>query len=280
MSFKQSSNTSENQRAELAATRAQNEALKGQLESSEKETKQLRERIERTSGDLNEALERKIAEAETLSRQLAEERLKSEQLTGRIAELDRHLIVQSTEAEVLNRRVQELASRVDEQGRSLADRELAADRLRNEAANAQRTEAEVRTALAEAEKGHRAATEAIRAEKSQAEDQLKLANEERAKLTREIAQMKREAETAWANERMENAVLRERINDVAAEVARLTAVLEGPASPINAILAADTPATNGSSPPIAPAGTEAKGGSLADRIRALQSRAAAGARAN
>jgi DNA repair exonuclease SbcCD ATPase subunit len=279
--FKESSHTSDSQRVELAAMRAQTEALKGQLESAEKETKELRERIDRTSGDLNEALERKITEAETLSRQLAEERLRSEQLTARVAELDRQSTVKSTEAEVLNRRLQELTSRVDEQGRSLADRESAADRLRNEAAIAQKTEADVRAALAEAEKSHRAATEAMQVEKTQAENQLKLANEERAKLTREIAQMKREAETAWANERTENAVLRERINDVAAEVARLTAVLEGPASPINAMLAADNRPANGASPPIAPAaGTEVKGGSLADRIRALQSRAAQGARAN
>jgi len=39
--------------------------------------------------------------------------------------------------------------------------------------------------------------------------------------------MKREAEATWANERMENAVLRERINDVAAEVAHLTSASKG-----------------------------------------------------
>ena len=42
--------------------------------------------------------------------------------------------------------------------------------------------------------------------------------------------MKRDAELTWASERVENALLRERINDVAAEVARLTAALEGPGS--------------------------------------------------
>ena len=51
--------------------------------------------------------------------------------------------------------------------------------------------------------------------------------------------MKREVEATWATERMENAVLRERINDVAAEVARLTSVLEGPGSPIDTMLAGD-----------------------------------------
>ena len=48
--------------------------------------------------------------------------------------------------------------------------------------------------------------------------------------------MKRDAESTWAAERVENALLRERINDVAAEVARLTATLEGPGSPIESML--------------------------------------------
>jgi hypothetical protein len=64
-------------------------------------------------------------------------------------------------------------------------------------------------------------------------------------------------------------------------VARLTATLEGPQSPIDKILSADAarPAAaasggNGAAPSIAPQGGEARpGGTLADRIRALQSRA-------
>ena len=54
--------------------------------------------------------------------------------------------------------------------------------------------------------------------------------------------MKRDAESTWASERVENALLRERINDVAAEVARLTAALEGPGSTIVSMLAVDAPA--------------------------------------
>ncbi len=40
--------------------------------------------------------------------------------------------------------------------------------------------------------------------------------------------------SSWATERMENALLRERINDIAAEVAKLAMQLEGPNSPIEA----------------------------------------------
>jgi hypothetical protein len=85
---------------------------------------------------------------------------------------------------------------------------------------------------------------------------------------------------------VENALLRERINDVAAEVARLTAVLEGPGSPIDTILAQGAPERcqarsarvqnfNGTSGE----GTHGRDtpddskGTLADRIRALQTTA-------
>ena len=64
-------------------------------------------------------------------------------------------------------------------------------------------------------------------------------------MQREVGTMKRDAESTWAAERVENALLRERINDVAAEVARLTAALEGPGSPIESML------VEASSPPAA-----------------------------
>ena len=76
---------------------------------------------------------------------------------------------------------------------------------------------------------------------------------------------------------MESAVLRERISDVAAEVARLTATLEGPGSPIDTILAADAarPAAvgsgaNGGAPSIAPngGGSRARSPTASGRCRA------------
>ena len=72
---------------------------------------------------------------------------------------------------------------------------------------------------------------------------------------------------AWAAEHAENALLRDRINDIAAEVAKLVMTLEGPDSPIKAILAAD-PHTR---PKQANGSAMAVQATLADRIRALQS---------
>ena len=81
---------------------------------------------------------------------------------------------------------------------------------------------------------------------------------------------------------MENALLRERINDIAAEVAKLAIQLEGPNSAIEAMLAAEPTvpakpapkaangAANGAS---ANGGAPEGGGTLAERIRALQSHA-------
>jgi chromosome segregation ATPase len=266
--FHESSVTANSQHVELVALRAQADALKGQIESYEMETQELQAR-----------LRNKTAEVQSLSDALADARSKAEQLGTQVGQLDRQLIAQMTESEVLARRVAELTARLDEQGRFLADREFASDRLRNEVSNAQKIESEVRAALAEAETRHRAATEAIRAETASIEEQLKQSRDERVKLQREIAAMKQQAESSWANERVENALLRERINDVAAEVARLTATLEGAASPIAAILdngagysAGAGHGSNGASLSIAPRIGESKG-TLADRIRALQSRA-------
>jgi chromosome segregation ATPase len=265
--FSDNSMSSDSQRIDLVTLRTQTEVLKAQIESYEIESRNLQER-----------LSRRTTEANSASQQLVEERARTEQLSTRVGDLDRQLIAQTTEAEILGRRVQELTARLDEQGRFLADREYASDRLRNEATSAQKTEAQVRAELAEAENRHRLATENIRDERTQLEAELHKSEEERGKLQREISLMKRDAESVWANERMENAVLRERINDVAAEVARLTATLEGPDSPIETILGSEPrdAAANGDKafPPIAPNGGDNKG-TLADRIRALQSRASA-----
>ena len=142
------------------------------------------------------------------------------------------------------------------------------------------------------------AVDKFRSDISQLEAQLAASLEERAKLQREIGTMKRDAESTWASERVENALLRERINDVAAEVARLTAALEGPGSPIESMLAVDAPAlgqatghgtVRAASAINGALGEAAAGGidspqenksTLADRIRALQSTASRVASSN
>ena len=79
--------------------------------------------------------------------------------------------------------------------------------------------------------------------------------------------MKSATHENWSDERQEKAYMRERINDLAAQVAAMTANLEGDSSTINDILKSEKPASRKSKKPKA----KSKGNpTLADRIRAIQ----------
>jgi chromosome segregation ATPase len=278
-----SSMRADSQRVDLVTRQAQSEVLKGQIESYEQEIRSLQAR-----------LDIQTANATAANQLLGEERIRLEAHGARIKESENQLVVQTTEGEILSRRVQELLARLDEHERLAAEREASAERYRDQLAAAAKTEAAIRAELAEREDQHRATTGTLAAEKAIAEEQVKLAHQERDQLRRDIAALKQEAESAWASERMEAAVMRERITDVAAEVARLTAALEGPSSPIEAILAGESGAAQGAAyagsngtPNENSSGEKLSGdkllgaitanggsqkGSLADRIRALQNR--------
>jgi predicted RNase H-like nuclease (RuvC/YqgF family) len=261
--------TSDSQRIEIVALRTQIETLKDRVGDFEKEVKLTEDRLQREQ-----------REARTASQELTEERTKVENLASRVAELERQLIVQTTEAEILGRRVQELEARAAEQSRLIGEREHDAEQLRAQIAAARATETHLRAELTETEQRHIEATENLRAEQALREKELTQAQAQRTMLEGEIAAMKREAEASWVAERVENALLRERINDVAAEVARLTVVLEGPESPIEAILAgepslniANGGTSSGELMAKTIAGVQEAKGNLAERMRALQTRA-------
>ena len=255
----------DSQRVELAAVRTQIETMKLSVADYERAVRTTEDRLTRERGD-----------AEAAANQLNEARGKLDELAAHTAELERQLVAQTTEAELLGRRVHELETRLGEQDRLLAEREFEIGQLRGELATASKIG--LRNEMNVAGGGD---ADHFRADTSQLEAQLAAALEERAKLQREIVTMKRDAETTWAAERVENALLRERINDVAAEVARLTAALEGPGSPIESMLAAAVPGLDRgravgvygrSDDTGATIESPQQGkGTLADRIRALQS---------
>jgi chromosome segregation ATPase len=273
--------SADSQRVELAALRTQVEALKVSVGDYERTMKETEERLARERGESAEA-----------TSNLTDARGKLEGLNARTGELERQLLAQTAEAELLNKRVQELEHRLADQGRILAERDYEIERLRGEVEAARKAESDLRGELARA--GHRdsGAVEKLKSDIAQLEAQLAAANEQRSQLEALVATLRHEAETGWASERVENALLRERINDVAAEVARLTAALEGPGSPIEAMLAGTHDAslapgqgnghggaaTNGA-PGAAGAGNAdadvesmaERKSTLADRIRALQS---------
>jgi chromosome segregation ATPase len=255
----------DSQRTEIAAFRTQVEAMKLSVAD-----------YERSVADTEARLTRERADAHAVGGELATARGRLGDLGTRTTDLERQLFVQSTEAELLNRRAQEFENRLNEQGRMLADRDYQLDRMRHELEAARKLEADLRAELSTSGNRSSTAVDRFRSDISQLEAQLAAAIEERAKLQREISMMKRDAESTWASERVENALLRERINDVAAEVARLTATLEGPGSPIESLLAEAASASRGATRSGEAAAESSNGdnkNTLADRIRALQTTA-------
>ena len=256
--------TADSRQVELVAVRTQIEELKGRVGDAEKEFSTTQARL---------AQER--ADSERATQELSEARSRVENLSQRVTDLDRQLIVQVKEAEMLGNRVNDLEARLATQGKLLAEREYENNQLRQANENTDRATRELREEIAAANGGKSPIVEKLRAEKAAVEEQLRVARDERAKLQRDINAIQQQAESSWATERMENALLRERINDIAAEVAKLAMQLEGPNSAIEAMLAAEpapmTPAKPAND--IAGAPVSEGGGTLAERIRALQSHA-------
>jgi chromosome segregation ATPase len=257
--------TADSRQVELVAVRTQIEELKGRVGDAEKEFSTTRARL---------AQER--ADSERATQELTEARSRVENLSQRVTDLDRQLIVQVKEAEMLGSRVTDLETRLSTQGKMLAEREYENNQLRQANEKAERALRELHAELTATNGGKAPMIEKLRAEKAAVEEQLRAARDERTKLQRDINAIQQQAESSWQTERMENALLRERINDIAAEVAKLAMQLEGPNSAIEAMLAAEpdvpkTPAKPAND--IAGAPVVESGGTLAERIRALQSHA-------
>jgi chromosome segregation ATPase len=252
----------DSQRVELVALRAQAGELKDRVNKHEREAHETGERLEAA---------RKAATGAT--NDLNEERSKVEKLSDRVIQLERALVAQTTETEVLNRRIGELEGEIAEQERLMVDRDQESAQLREKIAAAHKTEIDLRAQIETSGARGRATVDSLAKEKTLIEDQLHHSKVERAKLQQEIVNMKREAEQTWAAERVENALLRERINDIAAEIARMTVALEGGESPVEALLASEANGQRAINGERKLAGSAEGKGSLADRIRALQLKA-------
>lgn len=263
-SFDEQSSINEAQKVELVALKTQVEALKGRVDEANNELRIVEDRRDAERVELKAA-----------TQELTEERGKVENLGRRVGELEHALVAQTTEAEILGRRAADMENRLGEQMRLLAESDAALKQMRGEMETARKTESDLRAAVAELDARASAATQQLRTENGQLLAELEKTRDERDRALREMSALKRETEENWAAERIENSLMRERINDVAAEIARLASALEGPNSPIDAILAAETARDHAPSAPGTPnvLGTPEASGNLADRIRALQTQA-------
>jgi predicted RNase H-like nuclease (RuvC/YqgF family) len=99
------------------------------------------------------------------------------------------------------------------------------------------------------------------------EQRLSLLTRENKRLRAELDAIERARTEEWSDERRSSALLREQINDLAAEVVNMTIMLEGK----------DSAAAKALAQPVADRPVDADGKvviSLADRVRALQKAAA------
>lgn len=267
----------DSQRIELVAVSTQAATLKDKLQKRDSEL-----------GATQVALGRERAALEKTMREVIEIGEKSEKATTRADRVERDYMAAKADSERLSKRVYELDTQILDQTRRLTDATSGREQVAAQLDSAAKREADLRRDIAEAQARHASEIQTLMTERSLVEAELERNRDERAKLKREVSALKREVETNGAEERAQNAILRESITDVAAEVVRLTSALEGPGSPIESILAGQSapptaPALNGtnggsqSGKDDGPSGTPAKPratASLAERIRALQSRAA------
>ena len=261
----------DSRQVELVAVRTQIEELKNRVGDAEKEFTATQARLTQERRD-----------SEVATRDLTDARGRVENLSQRVTDLDRQLIVQIKEAEMLGNRVNELEGKLAAQGKLLAERDFENKQLRQANEASEHALKELRDEINLTNSGKWPALEKLKLEKTGLEEQLRVTRDERARLQRDINAIQQQAESNWATERMENALLRERINDIAAEVAKLAMQLEGPHSAIDAILGSEQPvakpvakAANGAATGngVASAGEPQAGGTLAERIRALQAHA-------
>src|SRR5260221_211894 len=103
---------------------------------------------EREAQEVSDRLARERKDAATATAELQEERGKVEKLSDRVSQLERALVAQTTEAEVLGRRVQEIESRMTDQVKVLSEREIEITQLRDKLAQNQKVEADLRAELA------------------------------------------------------------------------------------------------------------------------------------
>jgi chromosome segregation ATPase len=239
--------------------------------------------FERVSSDV-EALRAQRRETEKRLREVvaeskaAQEALKTERKRAADAErkVERLLGTVADREDKLERREKEMA-RLREQTRSGARNsneldtrllEAQTDRMKLEAELAD-LQLQMSTLLSGATGGDvEKAMASLNKDRAKLEERMTTLARENKKLKAELTAIERAKTDDWSDERRDSAILREQINDLAAEVVNLTALLDGPDSPINQILSKGDDARR-------PEGAD-RIVSLADRVRALQKAASAG----
>ncbi len=215
--------SAEQQRVELAAARAEVDVLRSDVDAIGRETE-----------ELNIQLLRQRQTTERASRELQDERGNVENLGRRVADLEIELTSQRLDAEALNKAT---ADRLGAQGRIMAEREFECARLHIALDAARRIEGGLRAELTELEARHASELSALCSDKAALEAQVQQLQHERLHLQQELASLRIVTERSEAADRIDSALMRERLDEVAGQVERLTRALQAdpaaPAAPLN-----------------------------------------------
>jgi chromosome segregation ATPase len=256
--YDEASLTASNRQIELVVRETEVEKLSGDIELLRGQRREAERRLQDVAAEgkaAREALKaerKKIAELEKkLERMLATLTDREEKLDGRereLAALREQLKNSSGVENDLDERLVEAQKEKVKLEAELADMTLQMSTLLSGARGG-----DIEKAIAR-----------LSEDRDRLESRLTALARENKRLKAELSAHERTEAEDWSEERRGNALLREQINDLAAEVVSLTATLEGPESPISKALAAPPSET-----PDLP-GPHEKIISLADRVRALQ----------
>lgn len=258
--YDEASFAASNRQIELVAREAEFERISGDVGILRGQRKDVERRLREVA-----------AEAKTAQEALRAEKKKAAELERK---LERMMATLSDREEKLDRREKDLARlREQAKGAGKLEGDLAtqltdseAQRVKLEADLADLT-LQMSSLLSGATGGDvEKAMEKLNADRGRLEERLTLLLRENKKLKSELSAHSRNTSEEWDDQRRENALLREQINDLAAEVVNLTQMLDGPDSRIADALAPAAEDMGAAKPPA---------GSLAERIKALREAASA-----
>lgn len=255
--------TASNRQIELVSKETEYDRLSGSIGMLQNERKEAEKRLREVA-----------SEAKSAQEALKDERKRAAELDKK---LERLVATVSDREDKLGRREKELARIRDEMRttvKATTDLEskltqAQADRVKLEAEVAE-LQLQLSTLLSggngtDVEK----AIGTLQKERARQGERLNVLLRENKKLRSELEAAERTKAVDWDTERRDSALLREQINDLAAEVVNLTSMLDGPNSPIKQILAnAETAGSGDGAERIV---------SLADRVKALQQAASGSA---
>lgn len=261
--YDEASFASSSRQIEIVARETEVDKLTGDVSELKSQRKDADRRLQEVAAENKTAREALKAE----KRNVAELERKLERMLATLADRDEKLDRREKELARLRDRLKGNAESEDELSGKLT--EALAEKLKLESEVADLT-LQVSTLLSSARGGDiEKAMERLTADRDRQEARLVTLTRENKKLKDDLQSVERAKSQDWTDERRENALLREQMNDLAAEVVNLTAMLEGPDSPIAKALAAPAPRSVSNGEP-------AQITSIADRVKALQKAASAG----